>query len=239
MTNNKTNDKGWFIAITYLVLLLGIAFLMDSNDKLVHSSYEIMTQAKEKDQLISDLQETIEELDAQIKEVSATNKEYVDDLNRLRTREELYNKYEYAIYEDGYRTDLTYEEIQLGEELMVEKGYDPHLMFGSIMVECSGDREQVTPPHDATGYGQFLDSTARWVWTKLMGNDEDDYYSEIRKDGETNIKMMAEYYDYLYSVKNNTFGVIKHYSGNSTDEGAARYLARINSYTSKVGAVVN
>ena len=238
MSNTNTNDKSWFIMISYLIFTLAIAFLMDSNDIIIQERNQIKAMSKEKDQIITSLQETIIQLDEQLEEVSATNKEYVDDLNRLRTREELYNKYEYAIYEDGYRTDLTYEEIKLGEDLMVEKGYDPHLMFGTIMVECSGEREQVTPPYDATGYGQFLDSTAKWVWTKLMGNDN--YHSDLRKDGETNIKMMAEYYDYLYSIKGgDTFRVIKHYSGNSTNEGAARYLARINSYTKKVGVTVD
>ena len=88
----------------------------------------------------------------------------------------------------------------------------------------------------ATGYGQFLDSTARWVWTKLMGNDN--YYSDIRKDGMTNIQMMAEYYDYLYGEYNSTFKVVKQYSGNSTNEGTSKYLAKVNKFIKTVGAVL-
>lgn len=186
---------------------------------------------------IDHLGEVINDVDDQITEVANINKEYVDELTMLRNRSELYDKYEYAIIDNGERTELTYAEIELGEQLMHEKGIDPNLMFGTIMVESRANPKAVNASSGATGYGQFLNSTARWVWTDLMGNKN--YYSDLRKNGEVNIQMMAEYYDYLYSVNNNTFKVVKCYSGNKTDEGASEYLAKVNNFTRKVGVTLN
>lgn len=211
--------------------------LIDSIDAKNQDIQELTVSIEDREKAIQLLSQTVNEMDTQLQELSATNESYVDELNMLRERSELYDKYEYAVInESGNRTQLTYAHIKLGEELMLEKGLDPDLMFGTIMVESRGNPTLVNPSSGATGYGQFLDSTAKWVWTKLMNNES--YNSELRKDGEINIKMMVEYYDYLYSEEGDTFGVVKYYSGNSTNAGAARYLAEINSFTQKVGAVV-
>lgn len=197
-----------------------------------------LTESIQKDAQIQQLQSTIQQLDSELQQVSDVNKSYVDELNELRSRQELYNKYEYAVLdEEGKRTDLTYEQIKLGEELMEENGYNPHLLFGTIMVESNGNPYDVNSQTGATGYGQFLDETARFTWVNLLNNN---YYDpDIRKDGTSNIKMMASYYDYLYNKVGTTFNVVKCYSGNSEDSGAQSYLNRINKYTSKVGAFVN
>ena len=205
----------------------------------LNNDINILTnEVADRETIIVDLKDTIIELNSQLERVGEVNKSYVDELTEFRSRSELYDKYSYAIInESGERTHLKYEEIKLGEELMLAKGYDPDLMFGTIMVESGGNPNAVNTSSGATGYGQFLNSTAEYVWTRLLNNNN--YYSEIRKDGKVNITMMAEYYDHLYSLGKSTFGVIKHYSGNSTDEGAAIYLAKINKFTQKVGAVVN
>ena len=163
---------------------------------------------------------------------------YELELNKFRERSELYDKYSYAIINEcNERTDLTYSEITYGEQLMSERDLNPHLLFASIMLESGGNPNAVNDIYGATGYGQFIDSTAEFVWNNLLGYEG--YYSDIRKDGPSNILMMAEYYDYLYSIKDNTFEVIKHYSGNITDEGTYKYLAKLNDYTQQVGVVIN
>lgn len=211
--------------------------LTDKVNNLDSINSIINEQLYDSQQTVKDLNEIIENQDEQIINLSNVNKSMVDELNQLRTRSELYNKYEYAIINEiGDRTELTYEEIELGETLMLAKGYDPHLMMGSIMVESHGNPNAVNASSGATGYGQFLNSTAKWVWEDLLGRTG--YYSDIRKDGESNITMMAEYYDYLYKAVGNTFSVVKCYSGNSTDSGAASYLKKINKHTSRVGVVV-
>lgn len=198
---------------------------------------ELQSSKEENETIISDLKMTILELNGKLEEVSNKNIMYVDELNEFRLRSELYDKYSYAIFDEtNQRTMLTYEEIKYGEQLMQEKGYDPDLLFGTIMVESRGNPDVVNNSSGATGYGQFLYSTAEYVWTDIMGNSSFD--PEIMKDGKTNIQMMVEYYDHLYQIQGNTFGVIKQYSGNSTDRGASIYLSMINSFTQKVGAVV-
>lgn len=232
------------LTLVIIALFVTIGSLVKENQNLnlvVSKNNEVLTEKNNKIMELTfennELHIIIDEIDDQIKEVETVNKSYVDELNELRNRSELYDKYEYAIVYGGERTELTYEEIQYGEDLMVARGHNPHLMFGSIMVESSGKTTAVNASSGATGYGQFLDSTAKWVWTKLLGNRT--YSSSIRKDGMKNILMMAEYYDYLYNEKGSTFKVIKQYSGNSTDAGAAQYLAKINSFTKKVGEVIN
>lgn len=229
----------------FCIVIFGFYLLsMRQNLKYQDINNQLHDTLKEQNVLIEDQNKTIEDLlyviseqDMQLQQVSETNKSYVDELTELRSRSELYDKYSYAIInESNQRTLLTYEEIKLGEQLMLEKGYDPNLMFGTIMVESGGDPNAVNSESGATGYGQFLDSTAEFVWLDLLDNEW--YSSEIMKDGESNIKMMAEYYEYLYNTKGNTFQVIKQYSGNITDEGAAQYLAKINNYTQQVGVII-
>ena len=232
------------IIIVLGIVCIGLSLRMNMLSKQTEQYKQQAVVATEKlneqNQLVSDLKATIGELNTQLQVVAETNKSYVDELTEFRTRSELYDKYSYAIIDDcGDRTELKYAEIKLGEELMLEKGLEPHLMFSSIMLESSGNPSNVNRSSGATGYGQFMDATAKWVWTKLMGNNSSTYYSDIRKDGETNIRMMAEYYDYLYDLKDgDTFKVIKYYSGNSTDAGAQWYLNKLNYFAGKVGVVI-
>lgn len=247
--------KNSIILLLYMSLFIVIGLLVNENRELkqeivrVSEEYENIIEAKNCDieereidiaslnRTINHLGEVINEMDDQIVQISNINKGYVDELNMLRNRSELYDKYEYAILYKGERTDLTYAEIELGEQLMIEKGLDPNLMFGTIMVESKGKTDIVNKTSGATGYGQFLNSTARWVWTDLMGNKN--YHSDLRKDGTANIQMMAEYYDYLYSKNKSTFKVVKSYSGNDTNEGTSQYLAEVNKYTRQVGVTFN
>lgn len=233
------------MGIFIIILLSMVASTIIENKKLIKQIDSLNTevidlnnQNKSKDTKIVDLHNIITDLDTQLEEVGKVNQSYVNELNEFRSRSELFDRYSYAVIDEtNQRTLLTYEEIRLGETLMKENGYDPHLMFGTIMVESGANPNAVNHDSGATGYGQFLDSTAEYVWTDLMGNTG--YYSDIRKDGETNIRMMAEYYDHLYDIKdNNTYEVIKQYSGNSTYEGTMGYLNKINSFTKQVGVII-
>lgn len=205
---------------------------------LMEKDADIQTMQTEQNNQVAALKETIDGLNQEIQSLSEINKSYVDELNDLRSRKELLDKYEYAIFdESGNRTSLTYAEIKLGEDLMAESGHDPNLMFGTIMVESRGNSAAVNPVSNSTGYGQFMNSTARFVWTDLLGNSN--YTPDIRKDGESNIRMMAAYYDYLYEKNKSTIKVVKEYSGNSTMAGAMSYLNKINSFTRKCGVTIH
>lgn len=228
-----------FIGSIFILIniMIGSENLQIRHESLMKTSESYINSFAEKDSTIEILRLIVEEQDLQIQSLANINKEYVDELNYFRERQELYDKYSYAIIDEcGNRTELTYSQIKLAEELMLEKGYDPDLLLGTIMVESRGNPDCVNISSGATGLGQFMNSTAEYVWCKLMGND---YYDPgIMKDPESNIRMMASYYDYLYKTEGDTFSVIKRYSGNATDWGTLQYINCINSFTSKVGEIV-
>ena len=191
----------------------------------------------DKDTAIKELSDVVSELEEELIEVSDTNKSLVDELKVFREREELYDKYEYCIFDEtGERTELTYSQIKLGEELMEENGYDPNLLLGTIMVESRGNPDAYNESSGAAGYGQLMNTTAEYLWEDVMGLS--DYNPQIRYDGDANIYMMAEYYNYLYKNGYDTFRVVKQYSGNLYDYGAYEYLSKINSYTKQCGVTI-
>lgn len=162
-----------------------------------------------------------------------------DKLNRhykvLASRKELYDKYEYIVMYGGKRTDVTYKQIKIGEQLMMENGYDPNILFSIIMVESRGNASAKNVASSATGYGQFLTSTGRFVYEDLMKNGKGTYNHSMAKNGDLNIKMTAHYLDYLLSYHdNNLFNSIKNYSGRDTS-GTNRYISWMNRFSETKG----
>ena len=85
---------------------------------------------------ISGMKRTIDSLDQSNAKLISDNKSLDEKLKKFEKRKELYNKYEYAIYdESNKRTDITYKQIATGEELMRKEGKDKDLLFGIIMTE--------------------------------------------------------------------------------------------------------
>lgn len=224
------------LSVVVMALAINVSCKKSSIRELEARNANLIIQAENRSKTNSALLSVVNDLDCQLENVASINSSMVDELDILRKRSELYDKYEYAIVNELGRTQLTYEEVQYAEDLMLEKGLNPHLLVGSIVVESTCNPEAVHPDTKATGYGQILNSTGKWIWEDLMGNTG--YYPDLRKDGISNIAMMATYYDYLYSKHDTTLGVVKAYSGNSTDDGAREYLNKINSVTQTVGVTI-
>ena len=130
----------------YLLLLICILYTNNQRQQYENKISSLTEQVSQKESdiyslklTINSLRNVIIELNDQVDEVSQVNRSYVDELNMFRSREELYDKYEYAIICAGERTDLTYEEVQYAEELMLAEGLKPHLLIGSIMVESTAN----------------------------------------------------------------------------------------------------
>ena len=175
-----------------------------------------------KDDLIS----TTKELNKEIEDLVSDNKSLIKENNVYKEREELYNKYEYVIYDDeNKRTDMTYDEIKYAEELMSEKGYDPDLLFGIVMVESSGQRNCKNSESTATGYGQFLQGTGKFVYEDLLKAGI--YTHDYAYNGKTNLNMMATYLDYLIKSKGDLFSAVKQYCGRDVS-GTYAYIKRVN-----------
>lgn len=116
---------------------------------------------------MSGMKRTIDSLDQSNAKLISDNKSLDEKLKKFEKRKELYNKYEYAIYnEANKRTDLTYEQIATGEELMKKEGIDPDLLFGIIMTESNGDEKATSATSTARGYGQFLAGSGEFVYEK-------------------------------------------------------------------------
>lgn len=185
-------------------------------------------------QLNKDLIESYNTLNDELKKAVKSNKSYKKELAEYKEREDLLNKYEYAIYYGGERTDLTYDQIKYGEDLMEAKGYDPDLLFSIIMVESRANEKCTSTVSTAKGYGQFLDGTAKFVYEDRLklGTFQPSY----SLNGKTNILMMSSYLDYLIKKNSTLTGVIRNYRGKSD---VSRYMAEMNKFSSVSNMVAN
>lgn len=198
--------------------------LNNSNQSTIEA---LEAENKELADTANDLISTTNEINSQLKEAISANKSMKKEIKVYKEREELYNKYEYVIYDDsGNRTDITYDEIKYAEDLMNEKGYDPDLLFGIVMVESSATRNAKNSSSTATGYGQILAGTGKFVYEDLMNAGA--YSHSYALDGKKNLNMTVTYLDYLIQNKDSLFSAVRQYCGRDVS-GTYSYINRINS----------
>ena len=233
---------------TIMVILcctLGIKYMDEHNESQLRiteleeqltsitTDYEIMVEKYDSfNTTIAELTEISEELDEQNKALVKSNEEYYTELSELREREELYDKYEYALVNtSNKRTDITYDQLRTLEDLVAESDIcDEDLILSWVMTESSGREKAKSATSTAKGYGQFLDGTSKFVYTKLMGNPISEWSPNIAYDGETSLEMMVAYIDYLYEKNDHDlYATIRSYRGKYDISG---YVASIDSYLS-------
>ena len=188
----------------------------------------------ENDKLYKEIQKLaagIVELDKENVDLVESNEEYYKELSVLRERAELYEEYEYALVYNEERTDITYDQLKTGIDICNEAGVNPHLLFAFIMAESHGDETAKNIKSTATGYGQLLNSTAKFVYEDLMDNGKGTFISTLSKDGDTNIEMTARYIAYLKENNSSIDGIIIAYAG----EDNSGYKAELNSWLAKAG----
>ena len=180
---------------------------------------------------ISGMKRTIDSLDQSNAKLISDNKSLDEKLKKFEKRKELYNKYEYAIYdESSKRTDLTYEQIATGEELMRKEGIDPDLLFGIIMTESNGDEKATSSISTARGYGQFLAGSGKYVYEKVLKLGT--YNHNMAYNGTTNITMAAGYLGYLKNERGfSAYKAVKSYRGVEP----TAYIKRIDSFIGTKG----
>lgn len=213
------------------------------NDTKVEN-LQLRSQIDELNKTITDLSETIQTCDSNIEQlktdnisINETNKSLSKQLKKTQNKLKTYEKYEYAVFDSGCRTDLTYDEIKLGEKLMEEKGYDPNILFAIGMVESGYDRTCTSSISTAKGYHQFLDGTAKFTYETLLKNGKGSWTPSVAYDGKTNIKMCVAYFDYLMNKHGDFYKAMGQYCGAGTSKGSFTYtyISRMNKYSSKVG----
>lgn len=182
---------------------------------------------------ISKLKGVVDELDESNAALVKENEKLDKLVAKFETRAELFDKYEYAIYnKQGNRTDLTYKQIKTGEELMEDKGIDPDLLFGLVMTESAGTEKAKNSTSTARGYGQLLRGTAKSMYENVLGNGRGTYNHDMAFDGDTNILLTATYLGYLkntcnYSLRSTIIGYRGLYD--------PTYFSTVDSYIKKSG----
>jgi len=155
------------------------------------------------------------------------------DYQELSEREELYDKYEFAIIRSNHtRTDIRYEDFKHLEEIAEEEGISQDgidLCLSFVMNESNGLEKAANANSSARGYGQLLSSTGRFCYTSLMGHNS--YNHEvIALDGPTNLEMSLRYLAYLDEYNHhNAVAVVRSYCGGWNDA----YVAKLNRYLSR------
>ena len=202
-----------------------------SEYKIIDYNYKKDAEIYEKlNSEVKDLMDTVTELDSQNKKLSKENKQMHKDLRKYEKRSELFDKYEYAVYNGNKRTSFTYSQLQLAEDIMEEKGMDANLLLAIAMTESGGNEKIKSKSSTARGYGQFLSGTGKFVYEELM--DAGTYDHSYALNGSTNIKLMANYLKYLHGNRSSIYGIIESYRGVKKCTG---YMNKINSYLVRGG----
>lgn len=160
------------------------------------------------------------------------NQELERAVTELQERQSKYDRYAYALFDtDGKRNDITYEQLQLLEQLCANSRVDQDLVLSIVMVESEGHSNCTNKKSTARGYGQFLKGTGSWVYEDLMGHAKGSYNHDMAFDGDLNLSMMVRYLEYLYSRSSSTDSVINNYRGVKD----TAYKNKLNKYLSNVG----
>ena len=210
---------------------------LESNYALLETNYNYLVEKYDSfNNTINELTSVAQQLDEENQSLVETNQTYYDKIAQYEQREELFNKYEYAIISSGERTDITYEQLDTLEDLVEESSInDEDLILSWIMTESGGKEKARSTMSTAKGYGQFLDSTSKFVYTELL--DRSDWNSSVALDGTTNLEMMVAYIDYLYEVNDgNLYEIIRDYRGKQDIDG---YVASIDKYLENSGKSVH
>lgn len=177
------------------------------------------------------------ELEQQNNELVVSNQQYYEQLCSFGDREELFDKYEYAIINDaGKRTDITYDQLKKLEDLVSDsKIQNEDLILAWIMTESTGQEKAKNPNSTAKGYGQIINGTSKFIHQTLLDSDTD-WHPDIALDGDANLEMMVAYIDYLYEENDgDLYEIIKDYSGSSN---ITAYVKRMDSFLVKADTSV-
>lgn len=232
-------SMGFIVAVTTITMKHEEEISISEKYRKVQSDYKkLNSRVKKCENTISKLNEVVNELDKQAKNLVKLNEEYYEAIQTFEQREELFDKYEYAIIrsDEGTRTDITYGHLIDLEEIAKEKKIDTDLILSIVMVESDGNEKETSNESTARGFGQFLIGTGEFTYENLMKAGSYDHSYAL--NGKTNLTMMVYYIDWLRKIHDgNIYKMIKNYRG---EDGAILedYISRINKYLSLKGKSV-
>lgn len=178
---------------------------------------------------ISELTNNIEDLEEDLQQLEVDYEDY----NKLKHRKELYDEYEYVLFDStGKRTDMTYEYLEYGIDLMESEGIDPDLLFSIIMVESEATEKATNSQSTARGFCQMLSSTGKSMY-ELLGYTKP-YNHDMAFDGKLNIEMGVKLISRNMEKYNGDVNkVLCLYTGSTPVN--ERYLRKLNKYLSLGG----
>ena len=190
---------------------------MRENYTSIQNSYDEMSDTAAKSLKIS------KKLDRSNAKLVKSNKQLRKVVNEYEKREELHNNFGFAV---TGKNDLSYDKVETLDQMLKKyKVNDTQLILAWIMTESGGMEKATNSQSTAKGYGQILDGTAKFVYTKLLGKSG--YYNGIALDGNTNMEIMVAYINYLYDHNgHNLLKTIDSYRGLHDPD----YIKKINSY---------
>ena len=141
-------------------------------------------------------------------------------LKELEEREELYDKYDYALFYEGERTDVTYQRIKNVKEYCKDEGLSDDavgFVMSLVATESHGDASAENENSTAAGLGQLLYDTAKYIYEEEMGNGEGTYKYDLALNPDTNLEMVTAYVSYLTeNYGDNPIKVLNAYRGESS-----------------------
>ena len=189
---------------------------------------DIVTVVNEYNKLYNDFTATTDmnvDLSQQYEDlVNETNSENAE-LEDLKRRAELYDKYNYAIInqmdgnlpEDQKRTDITYDQIETLESLAKDNGLSEDavsLVLAIAMNESRGQEKSKNPYSTATGYCGILNTTGKYLYEDIMGNEKGSYSHDLAYNGYINLELSLQYIKYLNDMYGgDTLSVVNSYRG--------------------------
>lgn len=123
---------------------------------------------------------------------------------------------------------INYSDLVILENECLKTDVDPHLVLGLMDLESSFNPQAKNTKSSATGLGQFLGSTGKWVYNKFLDYPETYNHSTMATNPEINIKQTVNYLDYLIEYNGgNIEQALISYNGN---ELGPKYYVAIDAY---------
>lgn len=161
----------------------------------------------------------------------ATVAQIREELDTFRNRAELYDKYEYVLFYDGKRTDMTYNLVAYGEDIMKKENIDPNMLFGLVMVESSGKEKAQNSTSSARGFCQLIDTTAKSLYENVLKRGS--YRHDYAFNGYINLELGAKLISgNMKQYRGNTYTTIQLYRGL---KDVRYYYAAVDKFVSRGG----
>ena len=177
--------------MTYEIIQQKIEYELDENRKLLFDNmknineydimYETIESQDKKNTIMKEINNKLIELEGLIK----------DD---IKLEDDIKEEFDYVISKKGYHMNI--ENVFYLIDTANKYDLDPHFIIGLYQLESGFNPNASNSKSTARGYGQFLHSTAKWVYEDILKKGE--YYShDLAFDPEINIELTCAYLNYL------------------------------------------